>query len=134
LERVPSELEGIYKNILARLEGRRPRNIAIGYKMLRFVLHTYRPLGVNELRQAVAMRDDLESHFSCSDEGLIVGMSERIISCAGNFLEIKARGDHGSHSSRSIVLTYPTVKRENRRSEIGWEPTIEQSIFSTMFA
>ena len=103
LESLPSELEEIYKNALARLEGGKPRNITIGYKMFQFVLHTYRPLGVNELGQALAMRDDLESEFSCSDEeferGLIRGMSERIISCAGNFLEIKARGDHGSDSS-----------------------------------
>ena len=100
LESLPSELEEIYKNILARLAGGKPRNIAIGNKMFQFVLHTYRPLGVDELGQALAMRDDLESEFSCSDEeferGVIRGMSERITSCAGNFLEIKTLSDDGS--------------------------------------
>ena len=106
LESLPSELEEIYENILARLAGGKPRNISIGYKTFQFVLHTYRPLGMDELGHALAMRD--ESEFSCSDEvferGLIRGMSERIISCAGNFLEVKAGGDRGSYSSRSIVL------------------------------
>ena len=105
---LPSELEGVYMNALARLEGGRPRNITMGCRMLQFVLHTYRPLGVEELRQALAMRDDRESEYSCSDEvferGLIRGMSERIISCTGNCLEIKAGGDQGSYSSGPIVL------------------------------
>ena len=100
LESLPTELEEMYKNILTRLERGTERNIVIGQKMLQFVLLTYRPLGVGELTQALAMRDNLDSGFPCSDEQfqgrLIRGMSKRIISCAGNFLEIKTQGDHGS--------------------------------------
>ena len=99
LESLPTELEEIYKNTLARLEGGSARNIAIGHKMFQFVLFSYRPLGVDELGQALAMRDDLDSRFPCSDKsfqrGLIQDMGKRIISCAGNLLEIKTQNDYG---------------------------------------
>ena len=100
LESLPTELEEIYKNTLARLEGGTARNIVIGRKMFQFVLLAYRPLGVDELGQALAMRDHLDSEFPCSDEslqeGLIRDMRKRIISCTGNLLEIKAQSDYGS--------------------------------------
>ena len=105
LKSLPTELEGIYKRILMRLEGGNERNVEDGQKMLRFVLLTYRPLGLDELGQALAIQDDFDSEFSFSDESfegnLIRGIEKRIISCAGNFLEIKARGDQGSSFSLS---------------------------------
>ena len=101
LRSLPTELEGIYKRILMRLEGGKGRNVEDGQKMLQFVLFTCRPLGVDELGQALAMRDSLDSEFSCSDElferDLICGIEKRILSCAGNFLEIKARDDRGNY-------------------------------------
>ena len=101
LQSLPTELEGIYKRILMRLEGGKKRNVKYGQKMLRFVLFTYRPVGLDELGQALAIRDDLDSEFSCSDESfegdLTYDVGKRIISCVGNFLEIKARGDGGSY-------------------------------------
>ena len=99
LKSLPTELEGIYKHIFIRLEGMEKRNVEVGKKMLQFVLFAYRPLGLDELRQALAIRDKLDSEPPCSDisfEGdLIYGIEKSIISCAGNFLEIKAQGDHG---------------------------------------
>ena len=111
LKSLPTELEGIYKGILMRLEGGKGRNIEDGQKMLQFVLFTYRPLGLDELGQALAIRDNFDSEFSCSDESfegdLICGIEKRILSCTGNLLEIKARGDHGISLSlsRYILLT-----------------------------
>ena len=100
---LPTELEGIYMHILMRLEREGPRNVKDGRKMLRFVLFTYRPLGLDELGQALAIRDNIYPEFSLSDESfegdLIQLIEKRIISCAGNFLEIKARGNHGSSFS-----------------------------------
>ena len=68
--------------------------------MLQFALFTYRLLGLDELGQALAMRDNLDSEFSCSDESfegyVIWGIEKRIISCAGNFLEVKSCGDYGT--------------------------------------
>ena len=100
LKILPTELEGIYKRILMRLEGGKRRNVEYGKKMLRFVLFTHRPLGLDELGQALAIGDNHDSELSCSDESLegdlIYGVERRIISCAGNFLEIKARGDGGN--------------------------------------
>ena len=102
LESLPTELEEIYKNALARLERGTTRNIATGHKMFQFVLLAYRPLGVGELGQALAMQGNLE--FPCSDEwlqrGLIRDISKRIISCAGNLLEIKTQDDYGSYFLR----------------------------------
>ena len=105
LKSLPTELEGIYQRILMRLDGGKERNVEDGRKMLQLVLFTYRPLGLDELGQALAMRDSLDSEFSCSDESfegdLICGVEKRIISCAGNLIEIKARGDHGISFSLS---------------------------------
>ena len=108
LKSLPTELEGIYKRMLMRLEGGMKQNIEIGQKILLFVLFTYRPLGLDELRHALAIRESQDFAFSCSDESftgdLIYGIEKCVISCAGNFLEIKAQGDHGSSVSRSILL------------------------------
>ena len=108
LKSLPTELEGIYEGILKRLENGRKQNIAVGKQMLQFVLFAYRPLGLAELRQALAIQDDLDSEFSCSDEsleeGLIYGIEKRVVSCAGNFLEIKDQGDHGSSHAQIILL------------------------------
>jgi hypothetical protein len=61
--------------------------------MLQFVLFTFRPLRLEELRQALAIPDSPDVSFSCSDESfeedLIIGIDKRVISCACNFLEIK---------------------------------------------
>ena len=100
LKSLPTELEGMYTHMLRRLERGTRRNVGIGQVILQLVLFTYRPLGLEELRHALAIRD---LAFPCSDESftgeLVHGIEKCIISCAGNFLEIKARGDHGSNSS-----------------------------------
>jgi hypothetical protein len=97
LESLPTELEGLYKRILSRLEGGEAQDIEVGRRMLQFVFFAYRPLGLEELRQALAIQGDLDTAFSCSDElfegDLIYGIEKCIISRAGNFLEIK--GEHG---------------------------------------
>ena len=107
LKSLPTELEGIYGQIHKRLEEGGGQNVELGQKMLQFVLFAYRPLWLNELRQALAIRDNLGSEFSCSDESfegnLIYGIEKRMVLCADNFLEITARDDHGSYSSRPIL-------------------------------
>ena len=99
LKDLPTELEGIYQLILTRLERGRAQNIEIGKKMLQFVLFAYRPLEIDELRQALAIQGNLDSGLSCSDESfekdLIYGIEKSVVSCAGNFLEMKARGGDG---------------------------------------
>jgi hypothetical protein len=92
LESLPTELEGLYRRILGELEGREERDIKVGVRMFRLVLFAHRPLGLEELRQALAITDDL-GEFSPSDESfedeLILGFKQSIIHCGGNFLEIK---------------------------------------------
>ena len=105
LKSLPTELEGIYKHMLRRLEGGTKRNVENGQKILQLVLFTYRPLGLDELRHALAIRD---LAFPYSDESLkrelIYGIEKCVISGAGNFLEIVARGNHGSNFWRSTLL------------------------------
>ena len=108
LKSLPTELEGLYEHILVRLEGGGKRNVELGQKMLQLVIFAYRPLGLEELKQALAIQRNLDSEISYTDESLeeelIFGIEKRIISCAGNFLEIKPQGDQGSYFSRSILL------------------------------
>jgi hypothetical protein len=98
LKSLPTELEGFYKRILIQLEKGEAHDIDVGRRMLEFVLFAYRPLRLEELRHALAIGDSLDVTFSCSNnafEGdLIYGIEKRIISCAGNFLELK--GDRGT--------------------------------------
>jgi hypothetical protein len=93
LKSLPTELEGFYGRILAELETRTDRDISDGLRMLQLVLFTYRPLSPQELTHALAIPDEIDVEFLCSDEsfeeGLISGIDKRIIHCAGNFLDIK---------------------------------------------
>ena len=108
LKSLPTELEGIYQRILMRLERGKEQNIEVGRQMLQFVLFVYRPLGIGELRQALAIQGNLDSEHSCSDESfekdLIYGIERSIISCSGNLLEITAWGGHGSSFSQPTPL------------------------------
>ena len=98
LGRLPTELKGFYERILTQLESGIRRDIRVGQRVLRFVLFTYRPLELEELRQALAVGDSLDAAHFVSDaslEGnLIFEIGNRLVSCTGNFLQIK--GVHGS--------------------------------------
>jgi hypothetical protein len=98
LESLPTELQGFYQRIILQLEAGEAQDIAVGQRMLQFVLFAYRPLRLEGLRQAPAIPDNLEDLFRHSDDSfegdLIGGIEKCIISCAGNFLEIK--GDRGT--------------------------------------
>ena len=105
LKSLPTELEEFYKHILTQLERGEARDIEIGQIMLQFVLFAFRPLRLEELRQALAIRGRLDAVFSFSDESfqkeLIHGIEKRIISCTGNLLEVK--GSHGMSLSKGII-------------------------------
>ena len=100
LESLPTELEGFYNRILMQLEKGIDRDIEVGRRMLRFVLFTHRPLELEELRQALAVGDSLDAANLVSDasleRNLIIDVGNRLVSCTGNFLQIK--GVHGSSS------------------------------------
>jgi hypothetical protein len=108
LKSLPTELERFYKLILIQLEKGDAQDVDIGRRILQLALFAYRPLRFGEFTQALAIRDSLDSAFSYSDESfegdLIHGIEKRIISCAGNFLEI--RGDHGTSFPR---YTFGTI-------------------------
>jgi hypothetical protein len=98
LRSLPTELEQFYQRILTKLENGEGKDIKDGLRMLQLVSFAYRPLRLEELRQALAIPDSLDAVFSYFDESfegdLIIGIDKRVISCAGNFLEIK--GVHGT--------------------------------------
>ena len=106
LGRLPTELKGFYERILTQLESGIRRDIRVGHRVLRFVLFTYRPLELEELRQALAVGDSLDAAHPVSDaslEGnLIFEIGNRLVSCTGNFLQIK--GVHGSSFLWSALL------------------------------
>ena len=113
LESLPTELEGFYRRIITELERGEEQDVEIGQMMLLFVLFAFRPLRPEELRHALAIRESPDGTFSCSDESfkgeLIHGIEKRIISCAGNFLEIKGRG--GMLSPGEIVRILGLIER-----------------------
>ena len=62
-----------------------------GIKMFQFVLFGRRPLAVDELLHALGIPDNPNTEFTPSDESFQkrIPSRQRIISCGGNFLEIK---------------------------------------------
>jgi hypothetical protein len=114
LESLPTELEGFYGCILTQLDGKEAQDVELGRRMLQFVLFAYRPLRLEELMHALAIRDSFDTAFPCSDESfegeLIHGIEKRIISCAGNFLEIK-----GSHGTSFLEWIFRTIWLINRQ-------------------
>ncbi|KAF8538316.1 hypothetical protein BDD12DRAFT_794098, partial [Trichophaea hybrida] len=109
LKSLPTELEAFYRDILRELEKREEPDIKDGLRMFRFVLFTYRPLRLAELRHALAIPDNPDVEFLTSDESfeedLIHGIDKRVVHCGGNFLEIK-----GPDEDRSVQLMHQTVR------------------------
>ncbi|KAF8542374.1 hypothetical protein BDD12DRAFT_876727 [Trichophaea hybrida] len=107
-ETLPTELDVFYRDILRELEKREEPDIKDGLRMFRFVLFTYRPLRLAELRHALAIPDDPDAEFLTSkesfEEDLIHGIDKRVVHCGGNFLEIK-----GLDEDRSVQFMHHTL-------------------------
>ncbi|KAF8245707.1 hypothetical protein K440DRAFT_603411 [Wilcoxina mikolae CBS 423.85] len=94
LHSLPKELDEFYERMLRELEDKyEQRDVNDGVRMFRLVLFAYRPLSIAEIQQALAIPDDLDAEYSPSDESfedrLIDDIVKRIISCGGNFLDIR---------------------------------------------
>ncbi|KAJ4863715.1 ankyrin repeats (3 copies) domain-containing protein [Trichoderma breve] len=97
LKKLPTELEELYGVMLDKMRTNKSC-LSYGLKMFRFILFARRPLRVNELLHSLGIPDSTESDSisSLTDEIFEerVPLSERIIvSCGGNFIEIKQRND-----------------------------------------
>ncbi|KAH7129683.1 putative kinesin, partial [Dactylonectria estremocensis] len=91
---------------LQNLQDRRNfRDLQDGVKMFRFVLWTRRPLTVDELRHALGIPDDPDSIISDESFQIRIPPEHRIISCGGNFLEIKRR-----HGNGTVQVMHQTVR------------------------
>jgi hypothetical protein len=88
LKSLPKELEEFYILIFERLENGNPPDIQDGIRLFRFILFALRPITVEELCDAIAIRDDHNNaeEFHQNRTSAIV---RRIEHCGGNFLEIK---------------------------------------------
>ncbi|EFY94395.2 Ankyrin repeat-containing domain protein [Metarhizium robertsii ARSEF 23] len=107
LRELPTELEDFYEHMLKKMTR---KNLLDGMKMLRFVLFARRPLAVDELLHALGIPDDPELYpkFTPSDDSFqkSVPSSElRILSCGGNFLEIKRHDEN-----RIVQVMHQTVR------------------------
>jgi ankyrin repeat domain-containing protein 50 len=90
LKRLPTELEDLYKRMFERMSRKEP-DLQDGIKMFRFVFLGKRPLAVDELLHALGIPDNPHAKFTPSDDSFQrrIPSERRIISCGGNFLEIK---------------------------------------------
>ncbi|PKK54198.1 hypothetical protein CI102_1004, partial [Trichoderma harzianum] len=97
LKQLPTELEEFYGLMLDKMRTNKSC-LSYGLKMFRFIMFARRPLRVEELLHSLGIPDNIEpdSISNLTDEIFEqrVPLSERIIvSCGGNFLEIKERND-----------------------------------------
>ena len=91
LKRLPTELKDFYKLMFDRMN-RNTTNLRDEVKTFRFALFTKRPLSVDELLHALGIPDHPETQFTPSNDSFQrrIPSELRIISCGGNFLEIKS--------------------------------------------
>jgi len=91
LKDLPPDLEDFYGFMFARLESGNLRDIQLGRRLFQFVLFARRPLTVAELRHALAIQDSHNLSLEEFEQNLISGLARTIVSCGGNFLEIKGK-------------------------------------------
>jgi hypothetical protein len=90
LKRLPTELEDLYRRMFDRMSEKAP-DLQDGIKILGFVLLGKRPLAVDELLHTLGIPDNPDTKFTHSDDSFQrrIPSERRIVSCGGNFLEIK---------------------------------------------
>jgi len=88
LKSLPRELEELYILMFRRLENGYPPDIQDGIRLFRFILFALRPITVEELRDAIAIRDD-HNNSDEFQENRTSAIVRRIEHCGGNFLETK---------------------------------------------
>jgi ankyrin repeat domain-containing protein 50 len=93
LKNLPTELKDFYEHILRGLEKGKERDIRDGIRIFRFVLYAFRPLSLEELRDALAIPDNPDDVFTAVDGDFlgrrIRNIENRVIHCGGNLLEIR---------------------------------------------
>jgi len=89
LRGLPTDLEDFYTDMLEKMSTK-DSDLGDGIKMFRFVFFARRPFTVDELL-ALGIPDYPDIKFTPSDDSFKkrVPSEQRIISCGGNFLEIK---------------------------------------------
>lgn len=90
LKHLPTELEDFYRLMFEKMDQSK-ENLLHTIKIFQFVLFARRPLSVDELLHSLGIPDNPNTEFILSDESFrkCIPFERRIISCGGNFLEIK---------------------------------------------
>ncbi|KAF2175452.1 hypothetical protein K469DRAFT_765097 [Zopfia rhizophila CBS 207.26] len=106
LKRLPTELEDLYRHMFEKM-GRKKSDLRDGIKMLQFVLFGRRPLIVDELLHTLAIPDNPNTKYTPFDDSFqkLIPFEQRIISCGGNFLEIKTYLGNGT-----VQVMHQTVR------------------------
>ncbi|KAM0248141.1 hypothetical protein ACHAQJ_009586, partial [Trichoderma viride] len=109
LQQLPTELGDLYARMLEKMK---ENNLSLshGAKMFRIILFAKRSLTVNELLHAHGIPEsfDLDPKYIPTDisfERRIPSSERFIISCGGNFLEIK-----GEDGNRTVQIMHQTVR------------------------
>ncbi|PTB69385.1 hypothetical protein BBK36DRAFT_1111668 [Trichoderma citrinoviride] len=109
LKQIPTELKDVYARMLDKMKANK-LCLSHGLRMLQFVIFARRPLTVDEVLHSLGVPDslDIDPALDLSDDSFEkrVPTSERlIISCGGNFLEIKQHND-----KRTVQIIHQTVR------------------------
>jgi ankyrin repeat domain-containing protein 50 len=113
LKSFPTELEQFYEHMLGKMK-KNMADIRDAVKIFRFVLFAHRPLTAIEILHALGVSDNPLEEFKPSDESFKqrIPHERRIISCGGNFIEIKK--NHGTRTTSSpIQISRLTTSRED---------------------
>ncbi|KAF8541192.1 hypothetical protein BDD12DRAFT_531320 [Trichophaea hybrida] len=121
LKSLPRELKDIYALMFGRLENGNPPDIQDGIRLFRLVLFALRPLTVEELHDAIAIRDHHNIAYEFQ-QNRTTAIKRRIEHCGGNFLEIKADGTvQFMHQTARDFLIWAIPHATNLKFEISDE-------------
>jgi len=91
LKAAPPGLETFYEEMFRRLENSRPHDVQLGIKLFRFILFAFRPLTLEELRDALAVPDDHNLRYEQFQQNKIRNIGKRIEHCGSGFLETNGK-------------------------------------------
>jgi len=105
LKALPPGLEKFYEDMFRRIETSRRHDIQLVIKLFRLILFSLRPLTLEELRDALAVPDDLSLSYERFQQNKIREIGKRIEHCGRGFLETKGKSFLKKHPDTKLTTS-----------------------------
>lgn len=119
LQDLPTKLNDTYDDAMARIQGQVPEHRDLAFSALSWISSTLRPLRLDELRHALAVRlgDQFLNEEALEDEALIISVSAGLVTI--------------DHESETMRFAHFTVEQYFKETKPKWFPDSEKRITET---